>query len=133
MAASKLRYLLLASLLLVAGCDALSRGLAPLLADARKPVPGDSKEFVVPNPPYEVGKLKYERSDFASLDELLGKAQTESQRTPSGLWRYGVVLSGVKDEIGDGESAADFPAAEAKARLLLASPPASPYAPPRLA
>jgi len=131
--ASKLRDLLLASLLLLAGCDALSRGLASLLADARKPVLGDSKEFVFRNLAYEVGKLKYERSDFASLDELLGKAQAESQRTPSGLWRYGVVLSGVKDEIGDVESAADFAAAEAKARLWLASRPASPYAPLALA
>jgi hypothetical protein len=129
MATDRFKLILLCALLALGGCDALARGMASLLAGARTSPLGESKEFVFRNLAYEVGKLKYERAEFESLDELLAKAEAEGQRTPSGLWRYGVVLSGVKDAIGDVESAAAFAAAEAKARRWLATRPSSHYAP----
>jgi len=121
----KFRILLLAALLVVAGCDKLSS----LAAGGSKPAFIDNSELMFRNLAYEIGKLKYGKSDFAALDALLGKAQAQAQRTPSGLWRYGLVLNGVQDAIGEVDSPAGFAAAEAKARQWLAARPDSPYAP----
>jgi len=128
MGTDKTRFLLLSTLLVLAGCDAARQALSSLASDRAK-VRSESHEVFVRTLAYDSGVVVYQRGNFEGLDKILGKAQSEGQRTPSGLWRGGLVLSGIQDSIGDVESAADFAAAEAKARQWMASRPTSPYAP----
>lgn len=130
MPSSSRRAIVLCSLLLLAACEQVGSGLSSLAAGDREE---ESREFDVRGKDVNAGRNDYRDGNFEGLDERLAKAEAEHRRTPSGLWRTGLLLSGVQDAIGAVDLDHELAAEEAKARKWMISRPSSPFAPIALA